>query len=319
MHMAFNALHLRNATKAVNAGVNLMLSGVTCSPHRVALCARTPACNSPTDLPCSSSMRSLPGAALGAAETPAAFRKTGMLAADGRCKTLDASADGYVRAEALGAVLLELLADAGRQPPSAGGSPALALLLGSAVNQDGRSSTLTAPNGPAQQAVVRLALAAAGLAASQLAVIQLHGTGVPQHCGHVLAASSCAQLRLDPSRAAEQLGHSFPHAGTSLGDPIELGALAAVLEGSTPAAPLIINAGKSLIGHSEPAAGVMGIAHAQLAIGLAASLPLLHLHSGGPTHLRVLPTCAARVRQGSHPHSHCGVPWPQSTPTLHPH
>ena len=86
-----------------------------------------------------------------------ACQRAGMLADDGRCKTLDASADGYVRAEGVGAMLLRRLQQGPPQAGAAeavaedGGGAPLALLLGSAVNQDGRSSSLTAPNGPAQQ------------------------------------------------------------------------------------------------------------------------------------------------------------------------
>ena len=72
----------------------------------------------------------------------------GMLSPEGRCKTLDASADGYVRAEAAGALLLQAVW--GQDPDPEAGSW-LAVLAGSCVNQDGRSSSLTAPNGPAQQ------------------------------------------------------------------------------------------------------------------------------------------------------------------------
>jgi len=102
------------------------------------------------------------------------FQKAGMLAPDGRCKTLDAAADGYVRAEAAGVLLLQAYAagDAG----SAAGS-ILAVLAGSAVNQDGRSSSLTAPNGPAQQEVLRAALADGGLTPADITGLQLHGTG----------------------------------------------------------------------------------------------------------------------------------------------
>ena len=171
-----------------------------------------------------------------------AFRKSGMLALDGRCKTLDAGADGYVRAEAAGALFLEMMAEGQLQQQR----QVTALVAGSVVNQDGRSSGLTAPNGPAQQEVMRAALAAAGLAANAVGAVQLHGTG------------------------------------TSLGDPIEVGALAAVMAGSARKgdAPLVLMAGKSLIGHSEPAAGVMGLAHAHMAVALQASLPILHLHAG---------------------------------------
>jgi acyl transferase domain-containing protein len=87
-----------------------------------------------------------------------------MLAPDGRCKALDAAADGYVRAEAAGLLLLQAL-DSSSSSSDVG---LLGLVLGSAVNQDGRSSALTAPNGPAQQAVIAKALAAAGMEAHQV-------------------------------------------------------------------------------------------------------------------------------------------------------
>ena len=92
-----------------------------------------------------------------------------MLSPDGRCKTLDAAADGYGRSEAV--LLLHL-----RDGPADGAAETI-LLLGSAVNQDGRSSSLTAPNGPAQQAVVRAALAAAEAPEWSVGGVQLHGTG----------------------------------------------------------------------------------------------------------------------------------------------
>ena len=82
-----------------------------------------------------------------------------MLSPEGRCKTLDASADGYLRAEACGVIsLLPMSATQSR----GGKSCFLAILAGAAVNQDGRSSSLTAPNGPAQQQVIRQALTSFG-------------------------------------------------------------------------------------------------------------------------------------------------------------
>ncbi|SMF03967.1 amino acid adenylation domain-containing protein [Tistlia consotensis] len=107
-----------------------------------------------------------------APELMAAFSAAHMLAADGRCKTFDARADGYVRGEGCGVVVLERLEDA-----RAAGDPVLALLCGSGVNQDGRSNGLTAPNGPAQVAVIRAALAAAGENPSALGHVEAHGTG----------------------------------------------------------------------------------------------------------------------------------------------
>ncbi len=104
--------------------------------------------------------------------TTAMTQKAGMLAPDGRCKTLSPAADGYVRADACGVMLL--------LPAAAvfgSSSASLAVLAGTAVNQDGRSSTLTAPNGPAQQGVVRAALAASGQEPAAVSALQMHGTG----------------------------------------------------------------------------------------------------------------------------------------------
>lgn len=103
-----------------------------------------------------------------------AFSKAGMLSADGRCKTFDAAADGYVRGEGCGVVVLKRLSDAKRD-----GDPILALLRGSAVNQDGASGGLTVPSGPSQEQVIRQALARGGLAAAQVSYIEAHGTGTP--------------------------------------------------------------------------------------------------------------------------------------------
>src|SRR5262249_4341306 len=119
VHQACRSLHSGECVLALVGGVNLMLSPV-------------PTLN---------------------------FCKAKMLAADGRCKAFDAAADGYVRGEGCGVVVLKRLSDAQRD-----GDRIWALLRGSSVNQDGRSSGLTVPNGPAQQAVIREALAAAGVA-----------------------------------------------------------------------------------------------------------------------------------------------------------
>ena len=165
-----------------------------------------------------------------------------MLAADGRCKTFDAAADGYARGEGCGIVVLKRLSDA-----IADGDNILALIRGSAVNQDGRSGGLTVPNGPSQQAVIRTALANAGVAPNQVSYVEAHGTG------------------------------------TSLGDPIELRALAAVLgQGRSPDQPLIVGSAKTNIGHLEAAAGVAGLIKVVLALQHQEIPPHLHLHNPNP-------------------------------------
>lgn len=95
-----------------------------------------------------------------------------MLSADGRCKTFDAGANGFIRSEGCGVVVLKRLSDAVRD-----GDRVLAVVRGSAVNQDGRSSGLTAPNGAAQRAVLEQAVRAAGIEPGQVAYVETHGTG----------------------------------------------------------------------------------------------------------------------------------------------
>ncbi len=100
------------------------------------------------------------------------FSKARMLAPDGRCKVFDAGADGYVRSEGCGVVVLRRLGDA-----RASDDAVRSLILGSATNHDGRSSALTVPNGPAQQTVIRGALERAGIEADAVAYVEAHGTG----------------------------------------------------------------------------------------------------------------------------------------------
>jgi acyl transferase domain-containing protein/acyl-CoA synthetase (AMP-forming)/AMP-acid ligase II/pimeloyl-ACP methyl ester carboxylesterase len=100
------------------------------------------------------------------------FTQAGMMAADGKCKTFDAAADGYVRGEGCGVIVLRRLDEAIRDRDNI-----LAVIEGSAINQDGKSNGLTAPNGLAQQEVIRQALANAAIEPTDLSYIEAHGTG----------------------------------------------------------------------------------------------------------------------------------------------
>ena len=119
-----------------------------------------------------------------------------MLSPHGRCRALDASADGYVRGET---AITATLAAADVAAASADGAAAGVLIRGSAVNQDGRSSSLTAPNGPAQQEVIRAAAGHALVDPSTLAGLSMHGTGAPcrghQDVGEASRASNLAAPR----------------------------------------------------------------------------------------------------------------------------
>jgi len=105
-------------------------------------------------------------------ENSVATSRAHMLSSDGRCKTFDASADGYGRGEGCGVVVLKRLSDAVRD-----GDGLLAVIRSSMVNHDGLSSAFTVPNGPAQQALIRQALEQARIAAAEVDYVEAHGTG----------------------------------------------------------------------------------------------------------------------------------------------
>ncbi len=175
-------------------------------------------------------------------DSNAIFAKAGMLASDGRCKTFDASADGYTRSEGCAVVVLKRLRDA-----LADGDRVLGVIRGSAVNQDGASSGLTAPNGPAQEAVIREALANAGVHPRDVTYVEAHGTGTP------------------------------------LGDPIEVQALAAVFgPDRDAAAPLLVGLVKTNVGHMEAAAGLGGLIKVLVAMQHRAVPPHLNFTVPNP-------------------------------------
>ncbi|XQQ07868.1 MAG: beta-ketoacyl synthase N-terminal-like domain-containing protein [Leptolyngbya sp. IPPAS B-1204] len=102
------------------------------------------------------------------------FAKARMMSISGRCRSFDAAADGFVRAEGAGIVVLKRWRDAVRD-----GDRVWAVILGSAVNHDGRAGGLTVPNGSAQQALLRQALQQSRIQPAQVSYIETHGTGTP--------------------------------------------------------------------------------------------------------------------------------------------
>jgi acyl transferase domain-containing protein/acyl carrier protein len=171
-----------------------------------------------------------------------AMSRAHALALDGRCKTFDASADGYGRGEGCGVVVLKRLSDA-----VADGDRVLAVLRGSAVLHDGRSAGLTVPNGAAQQAVIRAALKDAGLPPSAVTYVEAHGTGT--------ALGDPIEVRA---------------LGAVLG------------EDRTADRPLVLGSVKTNIGHLESAAGVASLIKAVLAVHHREIPPHLHLRTLNP-------------------------------------
>ncbi|MGE0158274.1 MAG: SDR family NAD(P)-dependent oxidoreductase [Gemmatimonadales bacterium] len=171
-----------------------------------------------------------------------AFSHSRMLAADGRCKTFDAAADGFGRGEGCGVVVLKRLSDA-----IADGDRVLAVIRGSAVNQDGPSSGLTAPNGPAQEAVIREALSRAGLTPNDIGYIEAHGTGT--ELGDPLEVRALGEV-FGPSRAS--------------------------------APRLLLGSVKTNLGHLEAAAGVTGLIKVVLALRHRAIPAHLHFQNPSP-------------------------------------
>ena len=171
-----------------------------------------------------------------------AYSRAGLMAKDGRCKTFDASADGLVRGEGCGVVILKRLCDA-----LSAGDHIHAVIRGSAVNQDGPSSGLSAPNGPAQTAVIREALRRGMVDPLSVGYVEAHGTG------------------------------------TSLGDPIEVQALGeALCRMRSKDRPLYIGSVKTNFGHLEGASGIAGLIKAVLVLQRGEIPPNLNFRKPNP-------------------------------------
>jgi len=175
-------------------------------------------------------------------ETTITLSRAGMMASDGRCKAFDAAADGFVRSEGCGVVVLKRLSDA-----VADGDNVLAVIRGSATNQDGRSNGLTAPNGPSQVAVIRAALENAGLQPEDISYVETHGTGT----------SLGDPIEVQALGGALGKGHSAEN-------------------------PLLIGSLKANVGHMEASAGIGGLIKTVLMLQHGEIPPLLHLHQPNP-------------------------------------
>lgn len=172
-----------------------------------------------------------------------ALSRSGMLSMSGACKAFDAGADGFVRAEGAGVVVLRRLSDA-----IAAGNPIYAVIRGSGISADGRDGGhMMAPGRKGQAQAMRDAYAMAGVSPSDIHYVETHGTG------------------------------------TMIGDPVEIGALADVMgPGRSPDRPLRVASIKGNLGHTESASGVAGLINACLAIRHRTLPPQLHFETPNP-------------------------------------
>ncbi len=176
------------------------------------------------------------------ADLSVSFSKAGLMAPDGRCKTFDAKANGYVRSEGAGVVLLKPLSQAQKD-----GDSIYSVILGTAVNQDGRSNGLSAPNPEAQEAVVREAYQRAGVSPGQVQYVEAHGTGT----------------KLGDPMELKALG-------------------AVLKEGRAEGDRCVVGSVKANLGHSETAAGITGFIKVALALKHQQIPASLHFQEPNP-------------------------------------
>lgn len=190
--------------------------------------------------------------------------KASMLAPDGRCKSFDARANGYARADGVAMVVLKTLERA-----QADGDQIYAVIMGSAVNQDGRTQGMTVPNGEAQQIVMKDALTLAGVSPSEISYVEAHGTGTP--VGDPIEANALGTV----------LRSNNPDRD-----------------------PCVIGSVKSNFGHTESAAGIAGLIKVALMQRHGYIPPNLHFETPNPNipfedlRLRV-PTALEEWRTGA--------------------
>ena len=171
-------------------------------------------------------------------EATITLSKAQMMAANGHCKTFSDDADGFVRGEGCGVVVLKRMSDA-----IVAGDRILAVIRGGAINQDGRSNGLTAPNGLAQVALIRSALADAQVKPAEVGYVEAHGTGTP--LGDPIEIHAIAE---------------------------------ALSEGRLPDNRLRVGSAKTNLGHLEAASGMAGLIKVVLALQTGQIPPHLHFH-----------------------------------------
>ncbi|NET57684.1 MAG: aminotransferase class III-fold pyridoxal phosphate-dependent enzyme [Symploca sp. SIO2E6] len=175
-------------------------------------------------------------------ELSISFSQAGMLSPEGRCQTFDAAANGYVRSEGCGVIVLKSL-----QQAVADNDRILAVVRGTAVNQDGASNGMTAPSQSAQEAVIQKALSVAGVSAKQVSYVEAHGTGT--------SLGDPVEIKAMEAVYSKDRGLDRP---------------------------LMIGSVKTNIGHTEAAAGIAGLIKVVLSLQHQYIPPHLHLKKMNP-------------------------------------